>query len=226
MARNQRLFTFEVDSDFERMIRELGAFEERALPYLREWMDRVLFSFRRDQIMVAINIAFDSARGRLAQAKNWKVRKAAGHSIDRLSGWVYIESEAAAAHEFGADLRPKKGRFMAVPNLETKGFLSKTDTLNRSVATPRRAAKRGWKLFFREYEPNKYALFREVGRTKTGKEGKNYRLDLAFFLIRSAKVRPKLGILDRWQKYGPQIESRLVDQVQKFWSDMAEGKRK
>lgn len=223
-ALGRELFTLSVSGDYQHTIDVLRTYGRLATPYVREWADRSLFSFRRDRIVPSIKETFPTARGRISQRKSWVIEKATGRTIDDISGRVVIESKAAYAHEFGAQIQPRTGKFLAIPNRGTKGIVSKKGNLNRSVSTPKKAAARGWKLFYRQYAPGKHAIFREVGRTKTGKRGKNHRIDLAFFLIERAKIKPKLGIIDKWQAYGPEVNKRLAQQMTRFWGDLFRGR--
>lgn len=244
----ETLFSFEFSKEWQERFVDLQAHGRRAVPYVQEGVDRVLFSFRRDRVVPRMKQVFH-VRGGLSRVTNkatgphgWRVARSNGKRIQDVIGRVYIASKAAYAHEYGARIKGTDGggknRFLAIFNPDVIGALTKTGRISKAHKARilnRSRHRKSENVFVREYKPGRFGLFRTTGirkgegkyrvgyTNKRGKEIAGGRTEFVARLEHQVYIRPKMGIRQMWTAYGPEIEKRMLEQYALYYYDWVTG---
>ena len=198
-----------------------------AFYHLRDTMGAVFGSFRRThlsrtQVRNARRLTFY----RISPLGNQGKKRKPGQDLSAIVGESLTSSKAALGLEVGGTIRPKKGKFLAIP-MDT--VRTKSGRARKGSHSPKRYArgkKPGSLVVLPEnagqFPPNPRAdglvLFHRRG------SGKKRRLIPVFRLVREVRIKPRFKFMDTWDSLKADRVARFRKGLDRIVSDMAKGK--
>lgn len=143
--------------------------------------------------------------------------------LDDILVEFYTGSPVAKAMEFGATVRPKRGRALAIP----VGYaLSAKGRIKRNFRTPDKARARGFRFVYIPRRGNRgpyLAVDKNNPKGKApGKRGKKRgapELRVVFVLTPSVRIRKRLGFYAGWDRFEPERNKRLDAELARYLRD-------
>jgi hypothetical protein len=124
-------------------------------------------------------------------------RVTGGTSFASIRGYFYVDP-AMASHEYGATIRAKRTRYLAIPI---------ADGLNPD-GTPKRTGPRAWNRFKTFVWTNKQTGRKYIVYSR--KRGTPYRLAFLYLLMPMVKVRATRTIRNEYDRQFPALYSQVV----------------
>lgn len=189
----------------------LAHFSEEFYPYFYRGLRRAAAAYRREFVA-----ALGQKAGNLGNFRRrtwrwgffWKgePRNEQRGEIRDVSVSIYTESKVAEILEYGADIRPRNRRMLAVPIAKA---LTATGRVKREFASPAAAKARGHHVVAR-WTPRGFLL-------GTKRPGKRSKFALRWKLVGRVKIEPRLGFFDGWAAFRPQAMQRMDQEADRFW---------
>ncbi len=184
---------WENDREFKRALREVP---DQIYKGARKGLQKGLRGYQRELTRTRLRGRPGLARrsGNLARDLQTTVR---GRTVDTLVGIAFFTAKYAPAHEFGATITPKRGRYLAIP-------LS-------AVSTPTGIA---------QYQPRDFpnAFFIRSRKNPDNLvlvEERGSRIVPLFAMVRSVTIPPRLEARETMRSYAPTILREVSDEIRK-----------
>lgn len=133
-------------------------------------------------------------------------------SIDRIAVSIGTTSKAAESLEFGATIRPRRGRMLAIPIARA---LTAAGRARKGFESPKAAKEAGHRIISRWRPRGEYLL--GIAETRTLKRGDKTRMRLMWKLVHQVRIKARLGFYAGWEQFQPQARRRMDEEVDKFW---------
>lgn len=190
----------------------LTHFSDEFYPYFYRGLRRAAAAYRREFVA---QLGQKQGNFQNFRRKSWpwgffwkgEPRNERQGRIDDVSVAIYTKSQAAETLEFGADIRPRKRRMLAVPIARA---LTPTGRVKKEFSSPAVAKKRGHHVV---------AKWRPGGRYLLGvkKPGKRSKFRLMWKLVNRVRIEPRLGFYSGWDAFQPEARRRMDEEADKFW---------